>query len=50
MPSVSCFHQFRVTNILLRLACGAIGAVVLMWQGYAGRIQLPSALLTGAIA
>ena len=50
MPSGSRFHQFRVTNFLLLVAFGAVGAGVLMWEGYLERIQLPFALLTGAIA
>ena len=50
MPSSCRFDQFRVTNILLLLAFGAVGAGGLMWQGYVGRIRLTIALLTGAFA
>jgi hypothetical protein len=50
MRSGSIFDQFRLKNILLMVALGALGAWVLVWEGYVWRIQLPFALLTGAIA
>jgi hypothetical protein len=46
MRSVSVFDQFRVKNVLLLAALGALGAWVLVWEGYLERIQLPFALFT----
>jgi hypothetical protein len=49
MRSASRFDQLRVKNVLLLAALGALGAWVLVWEGYFGRIQLPFALFTVAL-
>jgi uncharacterized protein (DUF362 family) len=49
MRSASIFDQLRVKNVLLLAVLGALGALVLVWEGYVERIQLPFALLTIAL-